>query len=156
MVCMGTLRSPHEAPRSRIAPHPKRGGSIVSSPTSISLKKFPRLVGTAKAPAIIDVRTDEDFDADPRLIPGSIRRNFADASKWAAAFSGREAVVVCQRGMKLSEGTAAWLRLARAAADTLEGGFEAWAAAGLPLVPAAQIPPRDDESRTVWVTRSRP
>lgn len=128
----------------------------MSSPTSISLQKFTRLVGTARAPAIIDVRTDEDFDADARLIPGSIRRHFADAPKWAPAVKGREAVVVCQRGMKLSEGAAAWLRQAGAAADSLEGGFEAWAAAGLPLVPADRIPPRDDEGRTVWVTRSRP
>src|SRR5260221_4204810 len=101
MVCMGTLRSPHEAPRSRIAPHPKRGGRIVSSPTSISLQKFTRLVGTAKAPAIIDVRTDEDFDAEPRLIPGSIRCNFAKASQWASSFSGSQAVVVCLRGLQL-------------------------------------------------------
>jgi hypothetical protein len=50
------------------------------SPTTISLQKFTRLVGTPKCPAIVDVRTDEDFAADPRLIPGAIRRPFASAA----------------------------------------------------------------------------
>ena len=44
----------------------------MSSHTSISPDKLARLVGTAKLPALIDVRTDEDFAADPRLIPGAI------------------------------------------------------------------------------------
>ncbi len=43
-----------------------------------------------------------------------------------------------------------------AEADVLEGGFAAWAEAGLPLVPADRIPPRDAGGRTVWVTRARP
>ena len=67
-----------------------------------------------------------------------------------------DVVVVCQRGEKLSQGVAAWLRHAGASADNLEGGFEAWASANLPLVPYAKLPPRDAQGRTVWVTRSRP
>jgi rhodanese-related sulfurtransferase len=128
----------------------------MSSPTSISIQKAARLVGTPKSPAIVDVRTDEDFAADPRLIPGSIRRPFATASEWADAFAGRPTIVVCQKGLKLSEGVAAWLRHAGSASEPLEGGIAAWADAGLPLVPVATIPPRDGEGRTVWVTRARP
>ena len=37
----------------------------------------------------------------------------------------------------------------------LEGGFEGWKEAKLPLVPA-KLPPRDAQGRTVWVTRARP
>ena len=47
----------------------------MSSYTSISPDKPARLIGTAKTPALIDVRTDEDFAADQRLIPGAVRRN---------------------------------------------------------------------------------
>ena len=36
------------------------------------------------------------------------------------------------------------------------GGFVAWEEAKLALVPASKIPPRDNEGRTIWVTRSRP
>jgi hypothetical protein len=71
-------------------------------------------------------------------------------------FAGRSAIVICRKGQKLSEGVAAWLRNEGAAAETLDGGFEAWKAAKLPLVPVAKQPPRDALGRTVWVTRSRP
>jgi len=122
----------------------------------ISLQKLGRLVGTPRCPAIIDVRTDEDFAADPRLIPGTLRRPFATVAAWAPAFTRLPAVVVCEKGQKLSEGVAAWLRHAGGDAEVLEGGFRAWENAGLPLVPADRLPPRDAEGRTVWVTRARP
>ena len=44
--------------------------------TSISSEKLARLIGTAKAPTLIDVRLDEDFAADPRPIPGPMRHSF--------------------------------------------------------------------------------
>ncbi len=126
-----------------------------SSP-SITVEKLNRLVGTPKCPVVVDVRTGEDFAADPRLIPGSLRRAHDAVAAWAAALGGRPAVVACERGRKLSEGVAAWLRHEGIAAEVLDGGFRAWAAAGLPLVPADRIPPRDALGRTVWVTRARP
>ena len=43
---------------------------------TISPEKLARLIGTPKCPLLIDVRTDEDFASDPRLIPGSRRRPF--------------------------------------------------------------------------------
>ncbi|MEP0323076.1 sulfurtransferase/chromate resistance protein [Bauldia litoralis] len=128
----------------------------MSSPNSISIHKAARLIGTPKCPAIVDVRTDEDFDADPRIVPGSMRRSHIGVRDCAAELAGRPAIVVCQRGLKLSEGAAAWLRYGGSSADVLEGGFEAWAAAGLPLVPVRHMPPRDAGGRTVWVTRTRP
>jgi rhodanese-related sulfurtransferase len=128
----------------------------MSAYTTISPEKLARLIGTANTPALIDVRTDQDFAADPRLIPGAIKRNHEDAAHWGEDYAGRPAIVVCLRGQKLAQGTAAWLRHLQATAETLEGGFEGWKAAGLPLVPAAKLPPRDAQGRTVWVTRARP
>jgi rhodanese-related sulfurtransferase len=128
----------------------------MSSPTTISSDKLARLIGTANRPALIDVRTDEDFAADPRLIPGAVRRRHEDTPGWGEEFSGRSAIVVCLRGQKLAQGTAAWLRHLRVEAEALEGGFEGWKAAKLPLVPAAKLPKRDAQGRTVWVTRARP
>ena len=97
----------------------------MSSHTSISQDKLSRLIGTAKTPVLIDVRTDEDFAADPRLIPGAVRRGHQDAANWGGEFAGHSAIVVCMRGEKLAQGTAAWLRHADVSAETLEGGFEA-------------------------------
>jgi rhodanese-related sulfurtransferase len=128
----------------------------MSSFNTISAEKLARLVGTPKCPVLIDVRTDEDFASDFYLIPGSIRRPFGTVSEWAHEFTGRSAIVICQKGLKLSHGVAAWLRHAGVPADTLEGGTLAWAQAGLPTVPVARIPPRDPQGRTIWVTRSRP
>ena len=114
----------------------------MSSLTTISSEKLARLIGTANRPALIDVRTDEDFAADPRLIPGAVRRRHEDAADWGEEFSGRSAIVICLRGQKLAQGTAAWLRHADVDAEALEGGFEGWKAAKLPLVPAAKLPQR--------------
>jgi rhodanese-related sulfurtransferase len=128
----------------------------MSSPNTISSEKLLRLIGRPDCPALIDVCADEDFACDPRLIPGAVRRSFRDVADWAPEFVGRSAVVICQKGLKLSQGVAAWLRHAGVPADSLEGGALGWAAAGLPMVPVAKLPPRDAKGRTVWVTRARP
>jgi rhodanese-related sulfurtransferase len=128
----------------------------VASPFSIRIDKLARLIGTAHAPVLIDVRTSEDFDDDPRLIPASVRKSHSDVSDWAAELCGRSVVVMCHHGAKLSEGVAAWLRHHGADAQNLEGGFIAWEQAGLPLVPQAKLPARDGHARTHWVTRARP
>ncbi len=126
------------------------------SPTTISVEKLSRLFGTPGCPRLIDVRTDEDFAAEPRLLPGSIRMPHASVSDWSENLDALSAIVICQKGKKLSEGVAAWLRRRRITAESLDGGFEEWLAAGLPTVPDARIPPRDREGRSIWVTRARP
>ena len=118
----------------------------MSSFTEISPDKLARLIGTEKTPVLIDVRTDEDFAADPRLIPGAIRRRHEQAADWVGEFSDQSAIVVCLRGAKLAQGTAAWLRNANVTAESLEGGFEGWKAAKLPLVPASKLPARDSHN----------
>jgi rhodanese-related sulfurtransferase len=123
---------------------------------TIPLDKLVRLVGTPKGPALIDVQLDEDFALNPRLVPGAVRRPHANVSQWASELRGRSAIVICQKGLKLSQGVAAWLRHEGIPAEALEGGALAWAAAGLPMVQEAKLPPRDAQGRTVWVTRARP
>ena len=129
----------------------------MSSFNTIPVEKLARLIGVPHGPALIDVRAKEDFAANPRSIPGAIRRPHESVSSWASDFAGRSAVVICEKGQKLSEGVAAWLRHAGLpSAEVLVGGHSAWAQAGLPLVPEAKLPPRDLQGRTIWVTRSRP
>jgi rhodanese-related sulfurtransferase len=126
------------------------------TPDTITIGQLSRLVGTPDAPIVLDIRTEEDFAADPRQLPASVRRDWRTASTWAGDFAGRNVAVICQRGLKLSQGVAAWLRNAGARAESLEGGFEAWAASPGLLVSPTQVPPRDIGGRTVWVTRGRP
>jgi len=129
----------------------------MSSVNSISPEKLVRLIGVPRGPALVDVRLQEDCAADPRFIPGAIRRPHETVSSWAPEFVGRSAVVICEKGQTLSEGVAAWLRRAGASSgEVLLGGHAAWAQAGLPLVSETKLPPRDPQGRTVWVTRERP
>jgi len=127
------------------------------SPNEISVPQLARLVGTPEAPVLLDVRTDEHFAEDPRVIPGAVRRIARTAETWARDHSGQRVVVSCHHGAKLSQGVAAWLRQGGAAsAETLEGGHVAWAQAGQLLVDSRKLPRRDGRGRTVWVTRARP
>ena len=129
----------------------------MSSINAIPAEKLVRLIGVPHGPALIDVRLEEDFAADPRLIPGAVRRPYQTASSWAPEFAARSTVVICERGQKLSEGAAAWLRnVGASSAEVLLGGHAAWVEEGLPLVPEGKLPPRDPQGRTVWVTRERP
>ncbi|MDB5415129.1 MAG: sulfurtransferase [Rubritepida sp.] len=126
------------------------------SPHVISPAQLARRIGLPNAPTLIDVRIPEDFAADPRSVPGSTRALYMDAADWGETWRGRSVVVVCQKGLKLSHGVAAWLRHHGAEAETLEEGFAGWAAAGLPLISPEYVPPRDAQGRTLWVTRARP
>jgi rhodanese-related sulfurtransferase len=126
------------------------------STTEITVSQLSRLVGLPRAPAIVDVRLDEDFAADPRLLPGASRRPYQKVAAWAQDCAGASVIVVCQKGLKLSQGVAAWLRHEGLDAQTLEGGFEAWRKAGELLVRTDKLPARDGKGRTVWVTRARP
>lgn len=123
---------------------------------SISVDKLNRLIGTPHAPIIIDVRTDDDFSANPALIPGAIRRPWADVAQWADDFRGQQTVLTCRAGHGVSQGAAAWLRQGGVDAEALDGGVEAWSKAGLLLVPQSALPSRDSQGRTLWVTRARP
>src|SRR5262249_23604496 len=130
-------------------------GRAMPSYLEISSDKLNRLIGTPSAPVIVDVRTDEDFSRDQRLVPGSIRRGYEKVMDWAETIAG-PAVVVWQSGRKLSHGVAALLRHAGIPTEVLEGGFEAWTSFGGAAVPNEKLPARDPQGRTVWVTRSRP
>ena len=128
----------------------------MSAINAITPDKLVRLVGTPKCPTVIDVRSKDEFEALPRLVPGSLHRCADTVADWAAEFSGQSAVVVCQTGSGRSPGVAAWLRHAGVAADALEGGVAAWRAAKYATVPEARLPARDPQGRTTWVTRARP
>ena len=118
---------------------------------SISPDKLFRLIGTPGCPTIIDVRPGGEG-----LVPASIRRSIDDVQVWGRAVAADKVVVVCAHGGSKSAGVAAWLRHEGIDAEILEGGFEGWTAAGLPILTEEVLGPRDDQGRTVWVTRARP
>lgn len=128
----------------------------MTSPTEISVQQLSKLIGTHNCPKIIDVRIDEDFNADPFLIPGAIRHPFDDVSSLAPSLVGQSVVLYCQKGLKISQGSVAILRTMGINAENLKGGQFAWADAKLPQIANSIIPPRNQFGQTVWVTRHRP
>jgi hypothetical protein len=48
--------------------------------TLITVPQFSRLVGLPNTPGIVDVRIDDDYGADPRLVPGSRRGGITEPS----------------------------------------------------------------------------
>jgi rhodanese-related sulfurtransferase len=128
----------------------------VAAPDTITAAQLSRLIGTPDAPYILDVRAEQGKASSSRLLPASSSRDYRTVATWAPEYSDRAAVVVCERGGKLSQGVAAWLRQAGARAEYLEGGFDAWLQAGGLLIRPDHIPPRNTQGKTVWVARSRP
>lgn len=130
------------------------------APDAMTFEQLARLVGTPKAPTILDVRRETVRAGDPRLLPGARPLAEADLSpdglaRIAAGLRG-PVVVVCAEGHRLSQGTAAWLRHEGVPAEYLMGGQAAWTASGLPLIDPRKITVRDAQGRSIWVTRSRP
>ncbi len=123
----------------------------MAGPNVISIHRLSKLIGTPSVPIIIDVRVDEDFNADPNYLPTSARRDDRLTNEWQSKITKRPIVIVCHHGAKLSHGTAALLRSFGHDAVSLEGGFEAWKEDGQILLPAIHV-----GKSALWVTRHRP
>ena len=131
------------------------------APDAITCEKLSKLIGTPKAPVLLDVRRDALRARDPMALPGAVTvpeqaLTLPEMPILAAGVQGRAVVVICAEGHRLSQGVAAFLRAAGVQAEYLEGGQAAWAAAKLPLIDTGKIGTRDAQGRSLWVTRSRP
>jgi len=97
----------------------------MSAPNAISFDKLARIIGTPRAPLLLDVRSEEDLATDPRLLPGAFRVDDRALVALAPRLNGLPSVSVCQAGHRRSQGAAAWLRAEGFSSEYLEGGFEA-------------------------------
>ncbi|MBU2982236.1 chromate resistance protein [Lentibacter algarum] len=119
----------------------------------ITANQLMRLIGTPDAPVIVDVTIDEDFNADPFLIPTAFRHKHTELESLLPLLNGRKTIIICQKGKKLSQGTAAWLRAQGIDAENLTGGNFAWRdTANAPRTAQSVLP----ATGTAWVTRQRP
>jgi rhodanese-related sulfurtransferase len=130
--------------------------AAMPSPTEITVAQLSRLIGLPGAPVLADVRSDQQFKSDPQLVPTAQRHPSTGIEGWCRRYAGQPIIVLCQSGGTSSQAVAARLRHQGLEAQTLEGGYDAWREFRQPLVRASRIPRRDDEGRTVWVTRARP
>ncbi len=87
-------------------------------------------------PVVIDLRKDPDYAADPRLVPGAVKHNLEEIEIWGRGLPrNRTVVVYCEEGKSVGGAAVEWLCAQGFAACQVEGGFVAWRAVGLPLVP---------------------
>ena len=121
---------------------------------SIDSHSLYSLLGSAGAPLIVDVRRPPAFEKDDRMVAGAVRAD-GDLAAFAARHAhGRCIVAYCVAGHEVSRDAASLLRKAGQNAAYLEGGIEAWKAAGLPTVrrrPDWHVP-----GGSRWITRERP
>jgi rhodanese-related sulfurtransferase len=118
---------------------------------SISPQELYAAIGAASAPVLIDVRRDDAFAADDRMLVSARRRPPEDVGKWAHdRTAGRQVVVYCVHGQEVSQQAAAALRGAGIEARYLEGGITGWAERGLPLRKKLA------DASSSWITRERP
>ena len=128
----------------------------MASPNEITPSQLLRLIGTPDCPEIVDISIAPDFADDPNLIPGAYRHPHTDIAGLVACLNGKRAVIICQKGIKLSQGMATHLRCEGIDAEYLQGGNYGWRdMADAPRIPAKAMADRTD-GRTLWVTRHRP
>ena len=126
------------------------------SPTEITVAQLSRLIGLPDAPALVDVRSEDEYRADPQLLPSAHRLASADPAMWRKRYAGQSIILLCQTGRTPSQAAAARFRHEGLDAQTLQGGYEAWCEDRQPLLRAERIPERDKDGCTAWVTRARP
>jgi rhodanese-related sulfurtransferase len=128
----------------------------VLPPFFLSVAALAALIGSADAPQILDVRVPEDRSADPWLLPAARPVDAQAIDGWVASLDpAREVCVVCHRGLKLSQGVAAFLRERGLPARALAGGSEGWRAAGQPRISIEGLAAAGFDGRPL-VTRRRP
>jgi thiosulfate sulfurtransferase len=94
------------------------------------------LVASGAEIALLDVRRRPAVDADPGLIPGAVWKDPEQVGAWAMGLSQNVPVVAyCVHGHEVSRGVVDRLRAVGIEAALLEGGIEAWKAAGGGVTP---------------------
>ena len=128
---------------------------MLSPSYSISPKDLWNTIATGDAFHLVDVRRRDAYEPSPHLLPGALWRDAAKVVQWASEFD-YPIIVACKAGHEMSQSTVAQLRAGGIDARVLEGGYEAWAKAGLPFVAKAELERIAPRRPSVWVTRRRP
>ena len=128
----------------------------------ISATKLIPLLGSKRAPLLLDVRRAAAFDADSVVIASATWRDPFAVDDWLKFLPHhREIVVYCVHGHEISKNTCSALRTSgsgRLISHFLEGGIEAWKAAGGPTIKKGAAPgiPSAVNKPSKWITRERP
>ncbi len=126
-------------------------------PRRLPAQELISLTGTDRFPHLIDVRRHSAFMSSARRVAGSVWRDHMKTPEWFSQFADdRQIVVYCSHGHNVSEIAAARLAGLGAKVAVLDGGMDAYEAAGGVMV--TRNGPGTDVAAgpSVWVTRGRP
>ena len=130
---------------------------MLSPSYSIAPTDLWNTIATPSAPLVVDVRRREAFEQAGDLLPGALWRDAGKTQQWSTELDrARPIVAACKAGHEMSQMTVAQLRADGFDARVLEGGYEAWAKAGLPFVDKAELDRIAPMRPSLWVTRRRP
>jgi rhodanese-related sulfurtransferase len=121
------------------------------SPTLISSNELYARLGTAASPVLLDVRRNDAFSTDDKLIIGAFHRSPEDVDRWRKDLpANRQVVAYCAHGHEVSQSAVAALRKSGIQAKYLEGGITAWK--------ERYLPTRKKRAavENKWVTREHP
>jgi rhodanese-related sulfurtransferase len=130
---------------------------MLSPSYSISAKDLWNAIATRDAPQLVDVRRRDAYEQSPHVLPGAVWRDAAKAKQWVTEFDvTRPIIAACKAGHEMSQSTVAQLRADGIDARVLEGGYEGWTKAGLPIVAKVELERLAPKRPSIWVTRRRP
>ena len=122
---------------------------------SINVDSLYSQLGLPSSPVILDIRTDAEYSASPRLIPGARRRDPTQLGQWAPALLRSRAVAIYDTdGQQASQPTVQALAALGCPVSYLEGGFAGWLNAGRSTIKGR--PDFNAPGGSRWVTRERP
>jgi rhodanese-related sulfurtransferase len=106
---------------------------------SVTCATLSGLVAGRAEIALLDVRRRPAFDGDPRLITGAVWKDPEQVVLWTRELNPDQPVIAyCVHGHEVSRGVVDRLRALGIEAALLEGGIEAWKAAGGAVGPAQE------------------
>ncbi len=116
----------------------RRGVLLALATPRVRVDELRALLDAGTMPTVVDVRSATSVSLDPRRVPGAIAIELRDIARRARDLPGdRSSVVVlyCNCPNEVSAARAARVLIGAGFADCrlLEGGLDAWAAAGAPL-----------------------
>jgi rhodanese-related sulfurtransferase len=115
------------------------------------------MLGTPRAPQIVDVRRRDVYESVAGLLPASRWREPTAFADWIDTLDRtRPIVIACKAGKELSQTITAELRAAGYDAAMLAGGQSAWLEAGLPTIDRATADRILPNRPSTWITRRRP
>jgi rhodanese-related sulfurtransferase len=106
------------------------------SERTIDPKELVSIMNRGDDVLLIDVRRRDDYDADPKMIPGAVWKNPNLVNEWSDELpKGKKVVVYCVRGGSVSNAVLDHLLARNIKACYIQGGITAWKEQGGPLTP---------------------